>query len=43
MTNPNYKNLAEFYGLTRQTVSKWEKSKPQLYKAMVRYFLEVEK
>lgn len=37
---PTYKNLAEFYGLTRQTISTWETEKPKVYEAMRKYFID---
>lgn len=36
---PTNTNLAEFYGLTRQTIATYKKEKPKLYKAMLIFFI----
>lgn len=33
-----YKELAEFYGLSYQTVSKWAKTRPKIFKAMKSFY-----
>lgn len=34
----SYKELAEFYNLSYQTVSKWAKTRPLIFKAMRSYY-----
>ena len=36
-----YKDLAAFYGLSYQTVSKWSKTRPLIFKAMKEHFENV--
>jgi len=38
---PTNTNLAEFYGLTRQTIGTYKKSKQRLYEAMKEYFIKI--
>ena len=37
---PTNTNLAEFYGLTRQTIATYKKTKINLYNAMKEYFIK---
>ena len=37
---PTQINLANFYGLTRQTIASYQKVKPRLYTAMVKHFID---
>lgn len=37
---PTNINLASFYGLTRQTIATYKKSKVNLYNAMREYFIK---
>lgn len=41
--NPSNKNLAEFYGLSRQTIASYKIKKKNLYIAMVEYYLRSNK
>lgn len=40
---PTHINLAEFYGLTRQTIATYKKKNKSLYEAMLSYFIEMNK
>ena len=40
---PTDTNLAKFYELTRQTIASYRVKKINLYKAMVKYFIEENK
>ena len=40
---PTQINLANFYGLTRQTIASYQKVKPEIYEALLKHFIDKHK